>query len=651
MNKTVRNLKVVVATLLMIGVPWCSWADSNSAPAQSQTTPEMGPLRIYGNDAYMAPFRKPLPPETPRVRYPGFKPSASILKKGTIRRKGAMPLPCDILFERDVAMKLRDGTTIYTDIFRPATEGLYPALIAWSPYGKEVGGQWLDDVPFRAGVPLKSVSELQKFEGPDPAFWVNRGYVVLNPDPRGAYMSEGTITFWGRQLAEDGYDFIEWTAQQKWSSGKVALSGNSWLAISQWFIAAEQPPHLAAIAPWEGLVDHFREAGNRGGIPTAAFSEMIVETFAGKHLLEDHPRMILENQLMSPYWANESAKLERIAVPAYVVASYTSPVHAHGSFDGFRRISSKEKWLRVHNTMEWKDYYSPAYANDLLKFFDHYLKGADNGWERTPRVRLSVLNTTGDDVVDRPENEWPLARTRYKKLYLDEGNGLTDTAPAKNSKVTYDAKKGKVEFTYKFKEDTELTGYMNLHLTVEADGSDDMEIVVSVEKVNHFGILRKLLKGKLGSLPEVATGRLRVSQRALDVKKSTEAEPFLLNDHEDRLQPGERVPVQIGIWPMGMKYEKGDKLRLTVSAYRPDATDLPPIHFGEKKVPVPVGSETFLPSESPRLMYLGGKAETSPAYMKTQAVVDPPSRNKGRHIIHLGPGYDSYLLVPVVPQR
>ena len=623
--------------------------DRKDKRTDSQPAPEMRPMRIYGNDAYMAFFRKPLPPEAPRARYPGFKPGAAILRKGTVRRKGALPLPCDILFERDVAMKLRDGTMIYTDIFRPVREDRYPALIAWSPYGKEIGGQWLDDVPFRAGVPLKSVTELQKFEGPDPGFWVNHGYVVLNPDARGSYLSEGSINFCGRQLAEDGYDFIEWTARQKWSSGKVALSGNSWLAISQWFVAAEQPPHLTAIAPWEGFVDAFREGGNRGGIPGAAFAEMILETFAGKNLVEDMPRMIVENQLMNPYWEDKSAKLERIVVPAYVVASYTNPLHTHGSFDGFRRISSKEKWLRVHNTVEWKDYYSHAYTNDLLRFLDHYLKGLDNGWEKTPRVRLSVLNATGKDIVDRPETEWPLARTHYRKLYLSEDHGLTDTPSAKNSMVIYDAKKGKVQFTYRFTENTELIGYMNLYLTVEADGSDDMEIVASVEKVKHFGILTKLIKGNLFSLPEIATGRLRVSQRGLDVQKSSEAEPFLLNDHEDRLQPGQKVPIQIGIWPMGMKYQKGDKLRLTVSAYGGDALSTLPFRFGEKEIPFPLAGDTYSPSESPQIMYLGGKAETSPAYMKAQAVADPPSRNKGKHIIHLGPGHDSYLLVPVVP--
>jgi uncharacterized protein len=80
-----------------------------------------------------------------------------------------------------------------------------------------------------------------------------------------------------------------------------------------------------------------------------------------------------------------------IKIPAYIVASYTSPIHTHGSFEGFRQIASKEKWLRVHNSGEWPDYYDPAHVEDLRKFFDRYLKGIENDWEKTPRVRLSIL--------------------------------------------------------------------------------------------------------------------------------------------------------------------------------------------------------------------------------------------------------------------
>ena len=125
-------------------------------------------------------FRQAAPIDVPEARYPGFNPSTTTLRKGFVKKNAALPLPCDILFERDVPVPLRDGTVIYTDIFRPVGGSKLPAIIAWSPYGKEGGMTLLDDFPFRAGVPKSAVSELQKWEGPDPAYWCNHGYAIVN---------------------------------------------------------------------------------------------------------------------------------------------------------------------------------------------------------------------------------------------------------------------------------------------------------------------------------------------------------------------------------------------------------------------------------------------------------------------------------------
>lgn len=641
----------LMAGLAVIG----AWASTRPAAAAVLAGDAAGTnvktLRIYGDDSYQVPFRKLMPLDAPRARYPGFKPGRQILAKGTIRRAGARPLTCDILFERDVAVKLRDGTAIFTDIFRPAGDGCFPALVAWSPYGKEIGGEWLDDVPHRSGVPLEGVSELQKFEGPDPAFWVEQGYAVLNPDARGAGSSEGDVTYWGRQLAEDGYDFIEWTAAQSWCSGKVALSGNSWLAVSQWFIAAEQPPHLAAIAPWEGFCDHFRETGNRGGIPAPAFPEAIITTFSGKGYVEDQPRMIVGEQLMTPYWEDKIARLERIQVPAYVVASYTNAAHTHGSFEGFRRIASRDKWLRVNNTNEWLDYYTPKYAAELLAFFDHYLKDKDNGWTQTPQVRICVLDPSGSDIVDRPVASWPPPELDSCKLFLTGAQSLGESAPEDAAALRYAvADGGKAALRYRFAADTELVGYMKLRLWVEAQGSDDMELAVSVEKRGADGkaIVKGLGEGASGAI--AATGLLRVSQRALDRARSTPSEPYLLHSHEQPLHPGEIVPVDIGIWPMAMRYSAGEELVLTIAPQQPLTTRFD-MGFGTARIEIPADGGTFTPGSPPAMRILGGAPSTTPAFVNAQRVATPVSRNKGTHVIHFGGTFDSYLLIPVNPAR
>ena len=592
------------------------------------------------------PLRKALPVDAPRVRYPGFNPDTLILKAGSVRREGAMPLPCDILLERDVPIRLRDGVTIYADVFRPVGDEACPALLAWSPYGKEIGGQMLDDVPMRSGVPLSATSGLEKFEGPDPAYWVAHGYAIVNPDKRGAYMSEGNLLYWGHEDALDGCDVIDWIASQKWSNGKVGMTGNSWLTVSQWFIAAERPEHLAAIAPWEGFCDHYRESGTRGGIPAPEFPEMIAETFASAHgMLEDQPRMIVERPFMCDYWEDKAARVENIEIPAYVVASYTNSVHTHGSFAGFRRMASKEKWLRVHNTSEWFDYYTPENVEDLRRFFDHYLKGIDNGWEQTPRVRLSVLNPGGTDIVGRAEEDFPLARTRYRKLYLSAADSsLLATLPEQQAVSEYQSDSARHEVTYRYRmeQPTEITGYMKLHLWVSAPDHDDMDLAVRVEKLSRDG---QPLPDRTGNLI-AATGLMRVSMRQLDETRSTEAEPYYTFTTEQKLKPGEIVPVEIEIWPMGLYFDEGEILQLTVGAYRPANAAIP---FGSASISVPRDGFTYMPGQPVEMMTVGGNA--TQCADPVEVVVSPATHNAGRHRIYTGGEYDSYLYVPVIPDN
>lgn len=591
-------------------------------------------------------LRKALPVSADRVRYTGFKQETLILKAGSIRREGAKPLTCDIMLERDVPIKLRDGVTIYADVFRPTDGKPCPAILAWSPYGKEVGGQMLDDVPMRAGVPMNATSGLEKFEGPDPAYWVAHGYAIVNVDKRGAYMSEGNLLYWGHEDALDGCDVIEWIASRDWCTGKVGMSGNSWLTVSQWFIAAEKPKHLTAIAPWEGFCDHYRESGTRGGIPMPEFPEMIAETFSSAHgMLEDQPRMIVEKPFMCDYWEDKAARVENIDIPAYVVASYTNSVHTHGTFAGYRRMASKEKWLRVHDTQEWFDYYTPENVEDLRKFFDHYLKGIDNGWEKTPKVRLSVLNPGGKDIVGRPENEFPLARTEYHKLYLSATDStLNDVLPKNTACNTYVSTSADNQITYRYRMDkpTEITGYMKLHLWVSAPDNDDMDLAVRVEKLSKDG---KPLPDMTGNVI-AATGMMRVSMHQTDPSKSTEAEPYYPFTTEQKLKPGEIVPVEIEIWPMGLLFDKGEILQLTVGAYQPTKADIP---FGSAHITIPKEGYTYMPGKKVEMMTIGGNA--TECADKNEVVKSPATHNSGRHCIYTGGKYDSYLYVPVIPAK
>lgn len=604
-----------------------------------------------GNDMPIM-VRKALHVHAPCARYTGFKQETLLLKKGSIRLKGYMPLPCDIILERDVPVTLRDGVTIYTDIFRPNDDLPHPAIMAMSPYGKEIGSQWLDDTPNHAGIPMEATSGLQKFEGPDPAYWCNHGYAIINPDVRGAYNSEGIILFFGSDYGRDGADIIEWAAQQKWCNGRIGMSGNSWLAISQWFTAAQNPPHLKAIAPWEGLSDCHREVATRGGVKMPEFVKMLSDSFASTEQggIEDVIGMMNEVETTNAWWADKEAELEKIDVPAYIVASYTNPIHTYGTLEGYRRISSKEKWLRIHNTGEWDDYYHKGHTQELRRFFDRYLKGEDNGWEQTPRVRVSILNPGGADVVDRVEEDWPIPRTQYRRLYLDAQRRVLQTAPVSaSSHAEYDADRqgSGVRFDMKMTEDTEICGYIKLRLWVEALDHDDMDLFVKLEKRRPGGLPYKFTLGP--GMDMAAKGYMRVSLRALDEERSAEENPRQSMAKEQKLQKGEIVPVDILIWPMGLKFKKGDILRVTVSPYKTKKMWTGPFKLKMAKVELPREGYTYFPEDRPEMVTIGGAEMFAGSKVDTAEM--PKDHNRGRHRIHTGGPYDSYLYLPVLVQR
>ena len=216
------------------------------------------------------------------------EPQKRIISKGWTKDEGRRPFPVDVIWEKDVRITLRDGVELLADVFRPVTsdEEPVPAIMPWSPYGKSGSGiQQLDMFPWRVGVPRAATSGLEKWEAPDPAEWVVRGYAIVNIDARGSFKSGGNLLVYGTQEGRDGYDSIEWIAAQPWCNKKVTMAGNSWLGTTQWFIAAEQPPHLACMAPWEGCGDYYRESICRGGIPDHAFWDALMAWFCGEYSL------------------------------------------------------------------------------------------------------------------------------------------------------------------------------------------------------------------------------------------------------------------------------------------------------------------------------------------------------------------------------
>lgn len=553
-----------------------------------------------------------------------FEPGTRTLKAGFQIAPPFRPLPVDIVFEKDVAVTLRDGVTIYVDVFRPAGAEKVPVIVAWSPYGKGQGTSMsVMGVFGLVGLSNSVVSGLAKFEAPDPAYWCAHGYAICNPDIRGCVDSEGDSVLWDRQDGRDSHDLIEWLAEQSWCTGKVGMSGTSYLAVSQWFAAAEQPKHLAAINPWEGVSDVYRDLVMRGGMPDTAFARLLQEgSFFGKNRKEDILSEAERYPLINELWANKIPEFERINVPAFVVASYSNTLHTAGTFRAWRRLASADKWLRIHNSQEWPDYYDEANVEDLRRFFDRYLKDIDNDWEATPHVRYSVHDFQGGDQVNVPADAFPPKEAVSTKLYLDgAARILNPAAPASEVPAMYDVgvNPDVVSFITRFDKETVMVGYPKANLWVEARGADDMDLFVLIQKLDRFGSpLQQFTShnqsARIHDLTDHGAtvlrykgsdGRLRVSTRHLDDNLSTDDVPAHSFDRIEKLAPGEVVNIEIDLLPIGMAFHPGEQLRFIISSRNLSGTLMPGI-----------------------AEYVGA--------------------NSGQHVIHTGGKYASYLQLPIL---
>ena len=556
--------------------------------------------------AFKMIFREGVPPT--KHKYPG-------LGYRVTREHG-------MIIERDVAVPMRDGVKIYVDVHRPVGEKRVPALVAWSPYGKHRPFQY-EYFYKNGGVRKEWYSPYTNFEGPDPLYWVPRGYAIIHVDLRGIWGSEGNATYWCHDEGRDGHDLIEWAAAQDWCGGKVGMIGVSYLAIAQWQIAATQPPHLAAINPWEGLSDMYREFAFHGGIPETFFSPIWQKSISySMNRVEDITAMMQEHPFFDRYWATKVADLSKIEVPAFVVASWADQgLHLRGTLKAFETIASKQKWLQIHGRKKWENFHQPDSVEKQRTFFDHFLKGIDNDVPRWPKVRLEARERYYVGKF-RNENEWPLARTKYKQFFLDARSGSLGTtrvktgsearyhAPGDESRCPAAYREERAQFDYVFPEATELTGHMKLRLWVEAIGADDMDLFVAIQKFDRNGKYVPFAAFSALEDGPVALGWLRVSHRELDRKRSTPYQPWLLHQRSLKLKPGVPVPVEIEIWPSGTRFAKGEKLRVVVQ-----------------------GSDIY---EYARWMVRAGH---------------PKTINAGVHVIRTGGKYDSHLLVPVIPGK
>ena len=436
-------------------------------------------------------------------------------------------LPESVTVERDVAMEMSDGVKLAVNVFRPAKAGTFPVIMAFTPYSKDCYGQ---HDPF-------GCSEMTPFEAPDPGFWVPSGYVMIHVDDRGTGRSPAV----GTGGAYDLYDGVEWAARQAWSNGNVGMLGHSALAMRQWEVASmeEPPPHLKAIIPWGGMNDGERDS-NPGGVPETEFIAGRGENlplWQKDFQPRQRPRVSCYRQPL-PSVAQNPPRLENIKMPLLIGSSWIDYyAHLQGNLRGWLRASSQHKWLYTYSERKWQGMYTPMEARDVQRaFFDHFLKGIDSGIMKMPRVRLSVQDKLLDYKV-RYENEFPPARTQYRRLYLDARDAsLRSRKPGAEASVTYDSAvspvsqiishesrigpEGSASFRVRFRVETELSGFMKLRLWVSPEDTDDMDLFVTVRKFDSDGHQVFFDCDAAPGRAPVARGWLRLSKRQLDKGQS-----------------------------------------------------------------------------------------------------------------------------------
>ncbi len=549
--------------------------------------------------------------------------------------------------EKHVAIPVSDGLQLRANVFRPDAPGRFPVIMTMGSYGKDVHFADGYPMPWKAllevypGICDGSSGRWLRWEVADPERWVPDGYVLVVVDSRGSGMSPGYLDPFSPRETQDYHDAIEWAGVQDWSNGKVGLLGISYLSIKQWQVAALQPPHLKAICPWEGCCDIYREWSHHGGIlaeqfPTEWIPRQVLpnqhgnaathhkdrdtgERTTGPAIPEailagsraDHPADLLRHPLEDEWYRQRTPRFDRIEVPLLSAGNWGGlGLHLRGNIEGWDRAASKEKWLSIHIGTHFESFYLPRYIEMQKKFFAHYLKDEANGWSDQPPIRLEIRGPHG--ATERAEQEWPLARTQWTKLYFDAGQRtLSPAAPKAEIEVSYDTQGEGIDFTTApFASETEFTGPLMARLWVSSSTAD-LDIFATLRMFDPEG-KEVIFTGASEKVP-VTRGWLRASHRKLDPALSRPDRPWHAHDEIQKLTPRKVYALDVEIWPTSIVCLPGYRLMLTIA-----------------------GKDFQFPGLPGRMTHNHPQDRRPEEFHGTGRIVS-------------GPGHESYLLMPLIP--
>jgi uncharacterized protein len=523
------------------------------------------------------------------------------------------PAPPDILVERDVGVPTRDGTVLRINVCREPDDKARAVILSVHPYGKDNlprrrRGRWTFSVQYRAIRQPRPVrfSSLTGWEAPDPARWTAHGFTVVNSDMRGCGHSDGTGSLLSRQEAEDTYDLVQWIAGRPWCDGRVVMLGVSYLAITQYAVAALRPPALRAICPWEGFTDAYRDLTFPGGVRELGFTRLWSRNVRrDTRQRYDLERMQDAHPLRDDFWRSLVPDLSAINVPMLVCGSFSdNNLHSRGSMRAFTHGGSAHARMYTHRGGKWATFYSEEALAEQLNFFRGVLDGA----AESRSVRLEVREDRDTVTAVREEAEWPLARTRWRPIYLAGAGILAPDPPARTGRIAFETASNAAAFSWTIPADLELTGPMAARLWVELDGCDDANLFVGVEKWRGGRFVG--FEGSYGyGRDRVTTGWQRVSLRAPDPELSRPWEPVPRCAEPQPVAAGEVVAVDVALGPSATLFRAGERLRLVVAG-------------------------RWLCPTNPLIGQMPAAYQGSP---------------RGRITLHWGPRHDAHLLIPEIP--
>jgi predicted acyl esterase len=609
----------------------------------------------------------------PEVRAPAALDCAggwSLMVDHSPGQRKPFPVP-GVIFDYDVVVPMSDGLGLHVNVFRPQDGRPVPVIITHGVYGKDV--HWAAAKPYQDAwkilnrklpeLPKRSTLAFMRWEMPDPERWVPQGYAVIHADARGSGKTSGQLDIMSPREIADYKELIEWAGAQSWSNGRVGLMGISYYAITQWRVAALKPKGLAAIMPWEGAFDHYRDIASHGGIPSSFFIRHWYrrQVFANAHSntestlkdaitggpargmndIEDGPpappdleAAFQAHPFDDEFHRSRTPDADAIEIPVLSVGNWGGAgLHLRGNIEGYLSVKSKQKWLRV----DAGDHFSPFYREESLamqgRFLDRFLNGARNGWDDEPHIKFVVRDPRGERN-ERKSDTWPLPDTRWTKLFLDgQSHALTGQPMPQSAVISYKSSSSGATFIFAARDaDSELAGPVAAKLWVRPEG-EDMDVFAVLRLLDPAG---KDVTFEAANSPRypVAHGWLRLSHRELDAAHSRPWRPYHAHDKPAPVEPNQDYQVEIELWPTSVVIPAGYRLALTIlgrdfvfPGWRNAFASFAARVFGK----LPLISALIMQGSAP---FLHDGEERR--------------RSRGIHRILCGGSYDSHILLPVV---